>query len=188
MESMRWSLLFVYALMAGGCDCGNGSDAIAEIGTGTTSFELLEDGQDLELIAGQQGGYHFIVNASMAGIEPGTPSMPGLLSNPATSFGIFSEAGDRLDAQFPPYRLGYRERTDGSAMFQLPSGRILALADGVDPETLYDQRVELRVEIREEDGPRANDEVFIVAREGEPLPMVDAGPIDAGTDASSAAP
>lgn len=175
---MRYVLPLALVLAASGCDCNGSSDAIAEIGTGSTAFMSLTEDQDLELISGPQGGYHFIVNASMLGLNPGDPSMPGLLANPETQFGIFREDGERLDANFPPYRLGYRERIDGSELLQLPSGRILALEDSIDPNTVYDQRIRLTLEIREDGGGSASDDVFIIARE-DATPPIDAGVPDA---------
>ncbi len=174
---MRTNLLCIFVLM-GACGGKPSGDAIVEMGTGQTAFESLVEDQDLVLVAGMQGGFHFIVNASMSGIEPGDPTMPGLLANPQTGFSFFTEGGDRVDARISPYRLGYRERTD-SELLQLPSGRILPIADGISPDTIYDQRIRLRVEIRSNDEVSAVDEVHVMARR-DPNPPVG---LDAGPDA-----
>lgn len=154
------------AIGAAGCD---GNDAEAILGTGTTSFTSLVAEQELDLLAGTQGGHHFIAHARMRGIDPGDPSMPGLLSNPATQFFVFTESGDRIDARFPPYRIGYRDADDGS--LELPSGRILAL-DETRVAEILNQRVRIRVEISQDDGPMASDEIFVVVHEV-PLPSAE---------------
>jgi len=154
---------------AAGCDGNDNSSAEAILGTGTTSFTSLVAEQELDLLAGTQGGHHFIAHARMRGIDPGDPSMPGLLTNPATQFFVFTESGDRIDARFPPYRIGYRNADDGS--LELPSGRILAL-DEAQVSGVLNQRVKIRVEISQDDGPMASDEVFVVVHEV-PLPTAD---------------
>ncbi len=166
--------------------CGNESESpdagleTVELGTGTVSFEPLIENQELTLIAGLQGGYHFVVHARMKEMLPGDPSRPGQLGNPITQFLIFKEDGTRIDIRTPPYRLGYREATGG--FYDLPSGRILQLDQdlvidqALVPE-IYGTKVRLRVEVRDAQGKRATDERWIIAVEQENgSPTVDAGP------------
>ena len=173
MQRIILTLIVAATGFSAGCACG-GNDgngkASATLGTGTTSFESLVAEQELELLEGTQGGHHFIAHARMTGIEPGDPAMPGLLSNPGTQFYVFTEGGDRIDLRFPPYRIGYRPADDGS--LELPSGRILAVDEDRVSE-IMNQRVRIRVEIFEEDGAMAADELFVVVKEV-PLPA-DAG-------------
>jgi hypothetical protein len=142
------------------------------LGTGTTSFEPLAEGDSLEVVAGVQGGHHFHVHARMRGLSPGDPSMNGQLSNPQTSFSAFTAAGEQLDLMFPPYRLGYVEAGDGD--FELPSGRILVI-DEEQVQSIYDREVRLTVEIVDDAGRRGTAEVNVVATEGPPPVGADAG-------------
>jgi hypothetical protein len=178
-----------FALLAlAGCPGGGGVDAGAsaqvELGTGTIEWEPLPEDTELDLIAGPQGGHHFIVHARASGIVPGDPARPGQLGNPATTFEAYDQDGNRLDLDFPPYRLGYEQPGDGWSY--LPSGRILQVTQDAVP-TLPGQRVRVTLRIQDVTGAYGTDEVWIVAREGE-VPdggLPDAGPADAGpTDAA----
>ena len=164
----------VLALLAFGCGNSPGTGEVT-IGTGTTEFESIGDGAELEVVAGPQGGFHFHVHARMRGLDPGDPSMPGLIANPATTFAAFRESGEQIDFDFPPYRLGYVDI--GGGEFELPSGRILQIEEAVIP-AIYGERIRLTVEIRDEGGRTATAELSITAIE-----EADSGP-DAGVDAS----
>jgi hypothetical protein len=172
--------LSILALLALGCpnDPDDPADAGVTLGTGTTEFEPLGEGDSLEVVAGPQGGFHFHVHARMSGLDPGDPAMPGLLDNPATTFAAFRVSdGAQLDFMFPPYRLGYLDV--GGGEFELPSGRILQLQDSEVP-TLFGEQVSLSVEIRDDRDRIATAEVTVIAVE-------EAGggvSLDAGVDAS----
>lgn len=168
-----------FALLAlPGCPGGGGVDAGAsvevELGTGTIGWEPLAQDAELDLIAGPQGGHHFIVHARARGIVPGDPARPGQLGNPSTTFEAYDQDGSRLDLDFPPYRLGYEQPGDGWSY--LPSGRILQVIEDQVP-TLPGQRVRLTLRIQDATGAYGTDELWIVAREGD---SPDAGPPDAG--------
>lgn len=187
-DPMRFRLPFV-CLLAGSAfsaqsGCGGEPDPGAieiEIGTGAFDFESIERDQELEVVAGLQGGFHFIVNARARGLITGDPMQPGQLGNPLTRFSIYSEDEERLDILGPPYRLGYREASED--WYSLPSGRILQFnqelveSEGLIP-AVYGQRLTLRVDIRDARGEEATDEIAIIAVEGpaqEPSPSADAG-------------
>jgi hypothetical protein len=163
------------ALFVGGCMGGGGDPGPAEVelGTGTVAFETLAAEQELELLAGPQGGHHFIVHARASGIAPGDPTMPGLLGNPATMFQVWSEGGEQLDLRFPPYRLGYVHHADDWQY--LPSGRILQVIEDRVVE-LYGQRVRIAVRVQDAEGRVAVDERWVVAvEERDPPDFGDAG-------------
>jgi hypothetical protein len=67
--------LAVLWLLAG-CDDGARPDADAhaagwiEVGTGEWAFEPLEDGQDVPLVFGSQGGYHVWLSYRTGGLDP----------------------------------------------------------------------------------------------------------------------
>ena len=189
MSRISVALLLLLGLSSG-CDCQGpeGADAglgLIELGTGSLEFESLEQDQALILVSGTQGGYHFVVNARIRELLPGNPSVPNELGNPITSFLLFREDETRIDALFPAYRLGYRPATDG--WFELPSGRILQVnQDLIDEEGLvpaiYQERVRIRVEVRDVRGEMAAAEVWVAPQ---PDMRPDAGLFqDAGLDAN----
>ena len=172
----------VAALGAAGCgDEPEDPPAGGEVwlGTGTTEYRELEEEEELPLIAGPQGGHHFIVHARMSGLLPGDPTMPGLIGNPSTSFTAESEDGERLDLNMAPYRLGYRDAgTEGE--YELPSGRILQVQEER-VAAMIGTRVLLRVDVTDVRGAVASDERWIVAGEELiPPPGADAGQPDGG--------
>lgn len=173
-------VIFVACTTSGCGDDGAGADAAqasVELGTGTTEFESLEPGQEVEIIAGEQGGHHFIVHARIRGMLPGDPEMPGSVDNPRTVFRAETEEGERVDAEFPPYRLGYRDAEEET--FTLPSGRLLILdpEDESLPDRLYGSRVRLGVRVEDAAGHVATDEVLV---RPVPQPQLDGGVADAG--------
>lgn len=174
------AVIHIIGLLALGAACSDdaGPAPEVELGTGTTEFEPLTDGQELEVIRGPQGGFHFHVHARMSGIEPGSPDMPGLLSNPRTSFAAFLEGGDQIDLMFPPYRLGYVDLGGGD--YELPSGRILQILEESVP-AIYGQRVRLTVSVEDDAGRQASTEVTVLAVEQADASNADAGP-DAGSE------
>ncbi len=156
--------------------------AWVELGTGTDSFEAIAAEGDMLLVAGPQGGHHFIVNAKMHGLQPGDPTMPGTMQNPATRFTVWNESGEQLDVDPPPYHLGYEEVSDG--VYALLGGHIIQVReDEVTP--LYGARVKLRVEIEDINGARVADERWVVPFEDTSGPDGDAGVPDAGPPAAS---
>lgn len=176
------SLLCVFALLAPGCP-SNGDDGQipaeveVDIGTGTVEFEPLAEGDELSVVAGPQGGFHFHVHARMSGLAPGDPSMPGLLENPATTFAAFRESGEQIDFGFPPYRLGYVGVGDGQ--FELPSGRILQIIEDRVP-AIYGERIRLTVTVSDDRGRSGAAEATVVAVESTDTGPADAGAVDAG--------
>ena len=167
--------------LADGMDSGDGSGAIVEIGTGTSSFEPLVDEQAMPLHEGIQGGHHFLVHARMRGLVPGNPATPGLASNPATSLRAFDERGNRVDDATPTYFIGYRDAGDG--FYELPNPRFVVVQNArvVD---LIGQRVRLQVEATDHDGRTAMDEVWVMVYE-QPLEPGDAGVADPSADRAS---
>lgn len=156
-------------------------DAWVELGTGTTSFEPVAADSDLTLVAGPQGGHHFIVTARIRGLQPGDPAMPGTIYNPSTRFTVWSEDGEQLDIDPPAYRLGYEQADDG--MFVLPSGHIIQVREE-EVAALYGGRVKLRVEVEDSTGASASDERWVRPMEDTSVPNGDAGVPDAGPPAA----
>lgn len=182
MVGRRGFIGLILLATAARCGGGNGDrpdsavtqgDAWVELGTGTVGFEELEPDSDLVLVAGPQGGHHFVLNARMRGLQPGDPEMPGTVQNPSTRFTVWSEAGDQLDIDPPPYRLGYEAVGDG--VYGLGSGHIIQVREE-EVAALYGTRVRVRVELTDADGATASDERWVVAVEDTGGGEADAGP------------
>lgn len=187
--------LFAAAVAASAAGCPTpegaidaGATGVAELGTGTTSYVPIVDEQELGLVRGPQGGFHFIVHGRMTGIAPGDPTRPGIPENPTTRFAAYREDGRQIDVQAPPWRGGYEAGTDG--WYELPSGRILQIENPEVP-TLYGTRVRITINVRDAEGHVGADERWVVARDWDellpdagPTPPADAAPVDApGPDA-----
>lgn len=130
---------------------------IAEVGTGTLEFQPLPAADaELGLVAGPQGGFHFIVHARMKDMAPGQPDIA--VSTPSTRFSAYLEDGTQIDVRNPAYRIAYEERPDG--WYELPGGRILQIENEFEPG-LYGQRVRIRVVIIDNEARFAEDDVWV---------------------------
>src|SRR5688572_10884869 len=195
----------VLAMSLAACFGGDGSDddggipgpaPVVELGTGSVGFEPMIAEGDLGLVAGPQGGYHFIVHARMKNLAPGDPARPGRPENPSTVFAAFVPDGAggeiQLDMMNPPYRLGY-EDLDGDGWLELPSGRILQMnLLPPDVDAFYGSRVRITVTVTDATGRVDTDERYVIARDfallgadAGPTPP-DAGPVDAGVPSPDA--
>jgi len=170
----------VFALLAG---CGGGGDGsgggmVVEVGTGALAFEPVAPDGDWTLVAGPQGGHHFIVNARARGLVPGDPTRPGSDTNPVTTFSVYDTEMNQVDLMPPPYQLGYEATPDG--WFSLTSGHIAQVIES-QAARLVDTRVLIRVELHDSAGHAASDERWAHAVAAPVTNGADAGPADAGT-------
>jgi len=178
----RWAFA---ALLAAAPACGGGEEepppgeSWVELGTGTTAFEALAADSELVLVAGPQGGHHFVVHARMGGLLPGDPTMPGLIGNPSTLFTVEDEQGVRLDVDMAPYRLGYEPAPDGGDGYVLTSGRILQVQEER-VVAMYGARVKIKVEVTDVREATASDERWVIAIEDDLAPRADGGPDTGG--------
>jgi hypothetical protein len=171
----------VVACLVLGSACGDGGGApidapvdvtlipggVAELGTGTTAFEPLAPDQELGLVAGPQGGYHFIVHSRIREMTPGDYTQPGLPENPVTLFEVFSSDDRQIDKMYPPYHIGYMADASDPTLYVLPSGRILQIENAEVP-AIYGTSVKIKVRVSDADGRVATDErtVTVVPYEG----------------------
>jgi hypothetical protein len=152
-------------LAAAGSSTGCGDDGgapscatAATLGTGTVDFEPLGTDPELPLIAGTQGGHHFIVHAQARGILPGDPTMVGIVGNPRTRFNLFNENGDEIDYMPPPYTRGYT--IIGDCAYQMPSGSILRVDDD-QVDVIRGQMVRITLRIEDSRGAVGTDERWV---------------------------
>lgn len=177
----------VFALLAG-CGSsgdGGGGELVVEVGTGALEFEPVAPDSDWTLVAGPQGGHHFIVNARARGLVPGDPTMPGAEGNPVTTFSVFDADMNQVDLMPPPYQLGYEATPDG--WFSLTSGHIAQVIES-EAARLVDTRVLIRVELRDSAGHSASDERWAHAVAAPVTNGADAGPSDGGAADAGANP
>jgi hypothetical protein len=153
----------------GGTDAGGGADVVlpdtgtgpgAELGTGEVAFETLTGGQELFVIQGPQGGFHFLGAVRAWGIEHGNPEMLADPDNPTTEFRVF-RAGARIDLMASRYVQGLRAvggRRDLCEMINR-----LVILDITSDDVLDGVEVEMEVTITDVDGVVVTDRRPIVA-------------------------
>jgi hypothetical protein len=154
-------LAAVLALGACGGDAAPGGVMSVELGTGSTEFQALGEGDDLGLIAGPQGGHHFIVHARARDLTPGDPLDPSAAGNPHTEFSAFDAAGERIDMRTADYTLGYLLEDD---WYVLPSGRLLVMSE--DDLPAFGDTLTIRVELSDASGDTAAEELTIHVIDG----------------------
>ena len=142
-----------------------------ELGTGIESYEPLVAEQALPFFEGIQGGYHFFLRARIRDLDPGMRGRPGLPGNPATTFSVFDEDGERVDEQPIGFRLGYGESGDG--WYELPNERAVFLVmERI--SAIRDSRARIHVEVVDSEQRSAAAEVWVRPYEV-PLEPLDAG-------------
>lgn len=138
--------VFVLLAFAGGCDddsaCEEGPAEVI-LGTGAGVFAPLEDGQDVELVHGFQGGYHTTMGLQVRGLGEG-PTIE-----------MFGEIdGQRLAAET---FVGNRRCEEiGLEMTEL------WLIWASTPEELHRAEADVSVRVTASDGTRASAEATIV--------------------------
>ena len=65
-----------------------------EMGTGEWDWEPLEDGQEIDVIQGPQGGFHLLGSVRVAGIAAGSADDLSDPDNPTTRFWVVHEGVD----------------------------------------------------------------------------------------------
>jgi hypothetical protein len=132
----------------------------AQLGTGTTAFQTLEPDQELGLVAGIQGGYHFHVHSRIREMSPGDPE-GAAPENPTTLFAVYREDGTQIDKRFPPYHIAYEPDDLVPAHYVLPSGRILQIENAEVPG-IYGTRVQITLRVSDVEGRVATDERWVM--------------------------
>ena len=65
----------------------------AWVGGGEASWEDIEDGDEVEVIAGTQGGFHVWGSVRATGVYEGTTDNPGAPENPRVAFRVETRTG-----------------------------------------------------------------------------------------------
>lgn len=146
--------------------CGGGTTdpegpPMAELGTGIIEFEPITDGQDLEIVQGPQGGYHFIVAVRASGVIAGNPDDLGDPDNPRVWFRAYRVSDDaRIDINNADFTQGLEYVPGSNGVFEMISR--LVILDIADDSELDGVSVRLTVDITDIDGRTASDERTIV--------------------------
>ena len=128
------------------------------LGTGLTRFEALDDGDEVFVILGPQGGYHLLGSLHASNINPGNPKDLSDPSNPTIVFEVFSGA-DRVDAMASTYTQGLKPATDGVEMV----GRQVIL-DIANDSQLEGQTLRFVVTVMDTDGVTVRSEKEVIAK------------------------
>lgn len=160
-------------LLAGGCSSDDGGpqtgdtgfpmlDPAIEIGTGEIEFEPVAEGDEVYVIYGPQGGYHFNASVRVQGIDHGVPDDLDAPNNPLTSFHAELDGVSLdLDGNATSYRQGIDPVPGEPGVFQM-IGRRLLLSITDDAE-IAGQTVRIEVTVTDANGVELHDERDIVA-------------------------
>lgn len=132
---------------------------LVELGTGEVEFVPLAEGDELEVVHGPQGGYHFTVSMRVQGIDAGDPSDLDAPNNPITLFQAFL-GGERIDLNAALYRQGIDPSAEPGVYEML--GRRLILDIQSDAE-LDGLECLVDVTVTDADGQELHDERTVVA-------------------------
>lgn len=166
------SRLVWLALALAGCDKkeeeGSPSDSVPdlspeiELGTGETAFEPLADGDTIYIVYGPQGGYHFTVSMNVQGINAGDPNNLDDPSNPVTSFRAYRD-GEIIDLDASTYQQGIDPIIGEPGRYQMLGRRLILNYFPDTVEDLYDDEVEVTVEVTDADGVSLTDTRTLIA-------------------------
>ena len=157
---VRWSVLLL--VLATACGGDEEEDPVlppsAELGTGENDFEAMDNGDEVIVIQGPQGGFHLLGSVRVTGVERGDPKDLSDPKNPTTVFQVF-RGTERIDAMGATFTQGLDRVEPG--VYEMV-GRFLILDiladDEVDGDTLR-----VTVEVRDVNGVQVSDERSIVA-------------------------
>jgi hypothetical protein len=132
-----------------------------ELGTGSWRFDALEDGQQVELVRGAQGGWHMWVSLRVRGVDMERPPIR-LTVQPADE----SRPADETEIQLPFEEAnseGWRQRIGYTGIVE-------------DPSCLVGELVRFRAELETPEGELLSSErdVMVMGGEYPPPPCGDA--------------
>ncbi|MBA3457787.1 MAG: hypothetical protein H0T42_32190 [Deltaproteobacteria bacterium] len=152
------------------------------LGMGPGPFSSMPD--EVPLVYGEQGGFHFEVHSRMTGLRPGNPADLLDPANPRTKFTTtFLDTGKPINAGVCAHRLAYIP--SGAETFDLGASTISIFETCYRGPDVFGVKFRLIVEVIDSDGGYAKDERIVTALPPvgwvDPVPASDAGTPDAGT-------
>lgn len=112
-------VLLALGLAVGCADAPPDEEAALELGTGSWRFEPLEDGQEVELVRGAQGGWHVWMSLRVRGMA-GEPPPIRLTMQPADESRPIEETEVALPFD-PPREDGWRQLVGYTGVVDDPS-------------------------------------------------------------------
>lgn len=143
--------LLALALLWGCASTSPGEEPALELGTGSWRFEPLEDGQEVELVRGAQGGWHVWLSVRVRGMSADAPRMR-LTMQPADE----SRAPQSTEVVLPfdpPGEDGWRKLIGYTGVVH-------------DPSCLVGQLLRIELSIPLEDGRMLREERDVLVRGG----------------------
>jgi len=147
---------------AAGCAADGAADPVppeVTLGTGDVSFESLQSGDDIYIVQGPQGGFHFFGSVLVRGIDPGDPDNLDAPDNPTTDFQVWS-GGARVDVMAAHYVQGLEPGPDANTYEMI--GRLVILDIQADDE-LAGAQVRFLVSVTDTAGNSASCELMLTA-------------------------
>jgi len=143
-----------------------------QIGSGYGEFAAFEDGQEVDVEAGGQGGFHIRIATRIEGLEPGDADNILSARNPRTRFNYIDKNGDPITTAGCPMRIPYGDKGDGLELL-----RPFSLVFPIEPDIQdrYDNEpVTIHAEIIDAEGNFAFTEHTMIARFPEQPPTIGA--------------
>jgi hypothetical protein len=142
-------------------DTGTSVPEAIELGTGEWEWEALEDGAELPVIQGPQGGFHFLASVRVSGIEAGSADDLSDSRNPTTTFWVIHE-GEHL-APTSRFVQGLDRASEDARPYRHEMiGRFVIMDIASDSE-LDGVEVELGVRIEDVDGRSLETAINVVS-------------------------
>jgi hypothetical protein len=128
------------------------------LGTGEDAFVPMPN--EVRVVMGPQGGFHFTVHARIMGLSPGDPDRVDA-TTPRTRFvGTIEDDGTVVNASLCPIRVTYR--SIGADTFELAHSSALVMPNEIAPTT-FNRRIRIAVEVLDANGLLARQEQVVLA-------------------------
>lgn len=129
-----------------------------ELGTGEVEFESIDDGDDVWVIQGPQGGFHILGSIRVTGVERGDPDDLEDPDNPTTEFQVY-RGTERLDVLGARYTQGL-DRFEPGVYGMI--GRFVIL-DIIEDDEVAGDTLHVTVDVTDVNGVQLSDELDVVA-------------------------
>jgi hypothetical protein len=164
-----WSLLLVAACTADSSDDAEDTDVApvpteARLGTGTDAFVPVEDGDEITIVFGPQGGYHLDGSMRASGVVPGDPDDLSDPDNPITAFRVWDATGDPISGLEGANEVLYQEGlepTDEPGVFEMVGRRIFL--DIPSDDAIVGTTIDVEVEVHDVDDVVVSDRHTVLA-------------------------
>jgi len=151
-----------------GCDGGSGPDVVLDpdlqLGTGVDAFVPVEDGDEMLVVFGPQGGYHLDGSLRVQGIDPGDEDDLSAPDNPLTVFQVTTEDGTIVSGLQGADTVEFRQgiaAADTPGVYEMIGRKILL--DIEDDAELEGQTLTVTVTVEDADGITLEDRHSVLA-------------------------